>query len=116
MYLSRETINKILEKNGYIDNEKLYLSSEIKLSKSRGDLFKYVLNDLKIESMQMLHIGDNYRPDVEIPRKLKINSMHLPKATDVAQNQEKVNLFSKMLMAKYAFLERQCSCYEFCWY
>lgn len=103
MYLSRETINKILEKNGYIDNEKLYLSSEIKLSKSRGDLFKYVLNDLKIESMQMLHIGDNYRPDVEIPRKLKINSMHLPKATDVAQNQEKVNLFSKMLMQNMPF-------------
>ena len=103
MYLSRETINKILEKNGYIDNEKLYLSSEIKLSKSKGDLFKYVLSDLKIESAQMLHIGDNYGPDVEIPRKLKINSMHLPKATDVAQNQEKVNLFSKMLMQNMSF-------------
>ncbi len=103
MYLSRETINKILEKNGYIDNEKLYLSSEIKLSKSKGDLFKYVLSDLKIESAQMLHIGDNYGPDVEIPRKLKINSMHLPKATDVAQNQEKVNLFSKMLMKNMPF-------------
>ena len=103
MYLSRETINKILEKNGYIDNEKLYLSSEIKLSKSKGDLFKYVLSDLKIESTQMLHIGDNYGPDVEIPRKLKINSMHLPKATDVAQNQEKVNLFSKMLMQNMPF-------------
>ena len=103
MYLSRETINKILEKNGYIDNEKLYLSSEIKLSKSKGDLFKYVLSDLKIGSAQMLHIGDNYGPDVEIPRKLKINSMHLPKATDVAQNQEKVNLFSKMLMQNMPF-------------
>lgn len=103
MYLSRETINKILEKNGYIDNEKLYLSSEIKLSKSKGDLFKYVLSDLKIESAQMLHIGDNYGPDVEIPKKLKINSMHLPKATDVAQNQEKVNLFSKMLMQNMPF-------------
>lgn len=103
MYLSRETINKILEKNGYIDNEKLYLSSEIKLSKSKGDLFKYVLSDLKIESAQMLHIGDNYGPDVEIPRKLKINSMHLPKATDVAQNQQKVNLFSKMLMQNMPF-------------
>lgn len=103
MYLSRETINKILEKNGYIDNEKLYLSSEIKLSKSKGDLFKYVLNDLKIENSEMLHIGDNYRPDVEMPRKLKINAMHLPKATDVAQNQQKVNLFSKMLMQNMPF-------------
>ena len=103
MYLSRETINKILEKNGYIDNEKLYLSSEIKLSKSKGDLFKYVLNDLKIENSEMLHIGDNYRSDVEMPRKLKINAMNLPKATDVAQNQEKVNLFSKMLMQNMPF-------------
>ena len=29
--------------------------------------------------------------------------MHLPKATDVAQNQEKVNLFSKMLMQNMPF-------------
>lgn len=113
MYLAKETIEKILEKNGYTDNEKLYLSSEIKLSKAKGDLFKYVLNDLKIESSEMLHIGDNYRPDVEIPRKLKINAMHLPKATDVAQNQGKVNLFAKMFTQNMPFWRDNASAMNF---
>lgn len=113
MYLSKDTIYKILEKNGYKDNYKLYLSSEIKLSKSRGDLFKYVLEDLNIESLNMLHIGDNYRSDVEMPRKLKIKSMHLPKATDVAQNQEKVNLFAKMLTQNMPFWRDNASAMNF---
>lgn len=103
MYLSKEIIEKILEKNGYTDNQKLYLSSEIKLSKSKGDLFNYVLNDLEIKGSQMLHIGDNYMSDFEMPRKLKINSMHLPKAIEVALNTDKVNLFAKMLTQNMPF-------------
>lgn len=103
MYLTKETIQKILDKNGYTDNEKLYLSSEIKLTKARGELYKYVLDDLKIESSELLHIGDNYQSDVERPKKLKINAMHLPKATDVAVNQENVNCFAKMFTKNMPF-------------
>ena len=113
MYLSKETIEKILDKNGYSDNEKIYLSSELKFSKSKGDLFKYVLNDLKIEGSEMIHIGDNYRPDVEMPRKFKINSKHLPKSTDVAQNQEKVNLFSKMFTQSMPFWRDNAAAMDF---
>lgn len=103
MYLSKEIIQKILEKNGYIDNEKLYLSSEIKLAKSKGDLFKYVLEDLKITGTELLHIGDNYLSDVEMPKKLKINAMHLPKAIDVALSENRVNCFSKMFTQNMPF-------------
>lgn len=113
MYLSKDTIYKILEKNGYKYNYKLYLSSEIKLSKSRGELFKYVLEDLNIENSEILHIGDNYRSDVEMPRKLKIKSMHLPKATDVAQDQEKVNLFAKMFTQNMPFWRDNASAMNF---
>ena len=103
MYLSKETIQKILDKNGYTENEKLYLSSDIKLTKDRGDLYKYVLDDLKIESSEMMHIGDNYHSDVDMPRKLKINSMHLPKATDVATDSNKTNYFAKMFTQSMPF-------------
>ena len=103
MYLPEEIIKKILEKNGYVDNEKLYLSSEIKLTKARGDLFKYVVNDLKINSRELIHIGDNYHSDVEVPRKLNIRTIHLPKATDVAQDSAKVNCFAKMFTKSMPF-------------
>lgn len=113
MYLPKEVIKKILQKNGYIDNKKLYLSSEVKLAKSKGDLFKYVLEDLKIEGTDMIHIGDNYRPDVEIPKKLNINAMHLPKATDVALNQERTNLFAKMFTQNMPFWRDNASAMNF---
>ena len=100
MYLTKDVIEKILEKNGYVDNQKLYLSSEIRLTKARGDLYKYVLEDLKLEGTEMIHIGDNYQSDVERPKSLKINAMHLPKATDVAM---KANCFAKMLTSSMPF-------------
>lgn len=91
MYLSNEVITKILEKNGYTDIEKLYLSSDLMLTKSRGDLYAYIIKELDIEPNEMLHIGDNYQSDFEMPRKQKINSMHLPKAIDVAMDTNVVN-------------------------
>ena len=103
MYLTEEVIQKILNKNGYVDNEKLYLSSEVKLTKARGDLFNYVIEDLKIENSEMVHIGDNYWSDVETPKKLKINAMHLPKATDVALDTSRVNYFAKMFTQNMPF-------------
>lgn len=113
MYLSKEVIQKILEKNGYIDNEKLYLSSEIKLSKGRGDLFKYVLNNLQINPEEMIHIGDNYWSDVTKPKELGINAMHLPKAIDVAFNEEKVNCLSKMFVQSMPFWRDNVASMEF---
>lgn len=113
MYLPKEIIQKILEKNGYTKNEKLYLSSEIKLTKAKMDLFKYVLEDLKILNTEILHIGDNYQSDVEIPKSLNINAMHLPKATDIAFNTEKVNLLAKMLTQNMPFWRDNASAMNF---
>ena len=52
MYLPKDVIQKILDKNGYVDNDKLYLSSEVKLTKARGALYKYVLDDLKLSEKE----------------------------------------------------------------
>lgn len=100
MYLQKDVIEKILIKNGYTENEKLYLSSEVKLTKARGNLYKYVLEDLKISNEEILHMGDNYQSDVETPTKLKIKAMHLPKATDVALQS---NCFMKMFTQSMPF-------------
>lgn len=66
MYLDRETICKILANNG-ISYEKLYLSSEIGLTKRSGSIFNYVLADLNIKRSQIIHIGDNKKSDFVSP-------------------------------------------------
>ena len=103
MYLTKDIVQKILDKNGYVNNEKLYLSSEIKLTKASGDLFKYVLADLKIKNEEMMHIGDNYHSDVEMPRKLHINNVYLPKSTDAALDESRVGFFGKMISKSMPF-------------
>ena len=90
MYLPIDTIKKIVEKNGY-NLEKIYLSSEIKLTKFTGDIYKYALDDLKIEGNKIVHIGDNYYSDYEQAKKQKINAMFLPKASDVFLNENITN-------------------------
>lgn len=84
MYLPKVFVERMLEKNGYLGYEKLYLSSEILLTKATGNLFKYILRDLDIKNNEsLLHIGDNWNSDVERPREQKIRAEHLPKSTDL---------------------------------
>lgn len=83
MYLPLGIIKKILTKNGYNDIDKVYLSSEIKKTKSTGDLFDYVIKDLGVNANEIIHIGDNKLSDYKIPSEKGINSVHFYKATDV---------------------------------
>lgn len=68
MYLPIDVIREILSKNGYSDYEKLYLSSELGLTKYSGSLFRYILDDNKIAPKQLLHIGDNFLTDILRPK------------------------------------------------
>lgn len=76
MYLPKDTIEKILKKNK-IAYDKLYLSSEVKLTKETGNLFKYIISDLKISNTKIIHFGDNYQSDYIIPMMLGIKAIHL---------------------------------------
>ena len=95
MYLPIETIRKIIEKNGYII-EKIYLSSQIKLTKFTGDLYKYVLKDLNVQPEKIVHVGDNYYSDYEQAKKQEINAMFLPKTIDVFCNENITNALSQL--------------------
>lgn len=84
MYLPKENIENILWKNGYKEYIKLYLSNEIGISKYSGNLFKYILRDLKIsEPNRVCFIGDNYSVDFLNSQKMGIIPYHTPKATDL---------------------------------
>lgn len=98
MYLPEDTIRKILNKNGYNDIDKLYLSSTIKKTKWTSNLFKYVLEDLGIDPSEMIHIGDNYNSDCINSQKCQIKSIHLKKATEaMEQANNLIKIFNNSL-------------------
>ncbi|MGG7152309.1 HAD family hydrolase [Clostridium neonatale] len=63
MYLDRDTIIKILNKNGITEYEKLFISNESNKTKADGSLYDYVISDLKIGKNDIIHIGNSYKAD-----------------------------------------------------
>ena len=79
MYLPKAVVEEILKKCGYSNYEKLYLSSDYLLSKSRTGLWDVFVGELKRDSVisdasEILHIGDNKRSDFEIPTHLGVSA------------------------------------------
>ena len=81
MYLPKSFIETILKREGICGYKKLYLSSMINKTKSSGDLFKYVIQDLSINKNEIIHIGDSLNADYKSPRKLGISAVHIPTYT-----------------------------------
>lgn len=87
MYLEQDTIKKILKKNQYTEYNKLFLSSDIRLGKWSGKLYNHILKEFELKKPEnMLHIGDNWDSDVEMPRKFGIRSSHIDKSINIFSN------------------------------
>lgn len=80
IYLPKDLIESILEKNEYKFDE-LYISSDLLKTKSSGSLFEYIIQ--KEKTNKILHIGDNFESDYKKPKEFNIQSMKLTKASDV---------------------------------
>lgn len=76
MYQPKVVIEEILHSSGINGYAKLYLSSELFITKSTGHLYDYVIKDLKISPKEIIHIGDNWRCDVLEPKKHGIKSLN----------------------------------------
>lgn len=77
MYLSECAIKRILYKCGYSIYLKLYISSEIGLRKSTGNLYKFIAKDLSISSKKIVHIGDSLRGDFIYAKKNKLSAIRI---------------------------------------
>ncbi|AWX58611.1 hypothetical protein AB432_027800 [Brevibacillus brevis] len=86
MYLPGTVIKDIVEKAGYCDYEKIYVSSEARLLKYTGDMFKYVTIDLEINPNSILHIGDNWESDKVMAEKAGWNAFFIAKTLDLLLN------------------------------
>lgn len=87
MYLPKCTIEEILKINK-IEYDKLYLSSEIKKKKSSGELFEYILEDMQCKPDEILHVGDNVKGDLVIPKSKGIHCFHMPRTIEKMLNDE----------------------------
>lgn len=86
MYLSGETIRSILLKHDSIFKEiSIYVSADIHLRKSTGNLYKYVHDAEHVSYSEWIHIGDDYISDIRVPKKLHINTIkyNLPQFNSV---------------------------------
>lgn len=89
MFLDKETIGKILKKNGYEDYHSIFLSSEKRRLKHTGDLFRVVLDELKIDGSRILHMGDNHFCDVLKAGEVGFHSVYIPRTINVFENKVK---------------------------
>lgn len=112
MYLPESVIMQILTKNGYETN-RIYLSSKIKLTKFKGDLYTKVIEDLSIAPNEMLHIGDNYFSDYEKALEKGINAQFLPKAVDVFCNENITNNLGKIFLKNMPIWENNSNALNF---
>lgn len=84
MYLEKSHIIEIIKKHNInIPAEDIYVSSNFRLQKHSGNLFKKFISDTKVKSESGLHIGDNPTGDVKSAELNGIKSLHIPKAYDL---------------------------------
>ena len=88
MYLDKGTITAILNKNGYKNYNYLFLSSDVKLSKSSGNLYRKIIEQLQCKPSDILHVGDNQFGDHEIPKQMGIDCWLYETAKKINAKQE----------------------------
>lgn len=76
MYLTRFVIESLLNKNGYIEFDKIFLSSEVGKTKNNGDLFDLLFAELNVLPRNVVHIGDNYRCDYIVAKNKGIKAIY----------------------------------------
>lgn len=75
MYLPEVIVRKMLiSVDPVFINVPIYISSELKLSKNSGNLYRYIHNHEKCKYNEWIHVGDNPFSDVLCPNKLGISA------------------------------------------
>ena len=82
----RIVIEEMLRKNGYTHYEKLYISSEEKLSKHHGGLYKKLIFEMNVAPHRILHIGDSTAADIHQAGNHKIKPIHIKRPLHALAN------------------------------
>lgn len=77
MYLPRDFLRELLEKNGYAGISELYVSCEYGKSKRDGGLYRLVMETFG-QNTGIVHVGDNEYSDIEMGRKSGFDTIYYP--------------------------------------
>lgn len=80
MYLPRMVLDEILARNGYHGFDRVFLSSEIGVTKKTGKLFAHIAAHYEIPCSAIIHVGDNIKTDVNAAKKQGVMPFHIPRA------------------------------------
>ncbi len=84
MYLRKNDIIALLEKNGIFGYDDIWISSETNLRKDNQLAWEYLINKNNVE--KIYHIGDNEVSDLQIPNDLGILCNHIMSPNDLFSN------------------------------
>ena len=111
MYLPEAFLRKMLHNCGYHDLTSVSVSCTNGFSKYNGDAYRKMLEFYHLAPDEIVHIGDNYHPDVEVPRELGIRAFHFRRPVDIFEDQFRY-LFcpfgNQNSWALFAFLGMRC--------
>ncbi len=96
IYLEQNLIKEIL-KNNQIYYDDLFISCELNVKKSDGNMFKHIINNYKIKANKILHIGDNIKSDFLIPKFLGLKVYRIKNKKPKKYINYKVGLLNKYI-------------------
>ena len=89
MYLSNEMVGDIFKNIGIRDLfDGIFMSCEYLKNKKSGQLYKIVLNELKLKPEECIMIGDNKLGDYDIPSDMGIKSIHIDRTKQYEKYQK----------------------------
>lgn len=83
MYLTADFIRAILEHCGITQIERIFVSGDVGLTKRTGHLYEYVAKEMNVSYQEMVHIGDNAKTDVQVPKKMNIRAFYYPRTINL---------------------------------
>lgn len=86
MYLEKNVVEEILEKNGYVGYEQLFLSSDLRRLKATGSLFDVMIKSTKVKPREIVHIGDNWTSDIVVSEKQGCEKVFMAKTVETMEN------------------------------
>lgn len=94
MYLDSSFISGLLSKLlPKIHFSQIFISSETKLTKASGDMYSHVLNELKINAKNLIHIGDNVKSDFNNAIEMGIKAFHYNSPSWLERAFKRENIF-----------------------
>ena len=86
IYLPSDFIKKLLQNCGYDNTLEIHSSYDYKVLKHTGNIYPIILGNLNIKANQLLHVGDNYRSDIEKSKEHGIKSTYVKTSIEIVND------------------------------